>query len=284
MTVCRSKWGYELNYFDRNVGIMPNPKRRQCTVVELLKCFIPILAAFLPIHNCSGMSPSSTPTTTPLVPSTNSTKKDDLPLGWTRVNKRKRNGQKATINDKIEFDWSCCEDPKCTRDQEHDTMEAKNTEEMFHGQAIFFMHKIDPEWFQGYFLVNGLQKPWGLLAVQEDIDECLQCTDGGYRQISLTVMQYQRRKNVSWNKIEWTGGDMMMLNGSTISFEAERCLTGGRAVPLVKQYFRSLIEKLRNDEVAVEDVAEGILDVAPNLAVIVGKMKVCMLKSDDDDS
>ena len=76
----------------------------------------------------------------------------------------------------------------------------------------------------------------------------------------------------------------MMLNGSTISFEAERCLTGGRAVPLVKQYFRSLIEKLRNDEVAVEDVAEGILDVAPNLAVIVGEMKVCMLKSDDDDS
>lgn len=218
----------------------------------------------------------------PLVPSTSSADMEDLPLGWTRVmkRKRKRNVEQVSMNDNTEFDWSCCEDPKCTRDQEHDTMEAKDTEEIFYGHAIFFMHKIDPEWFQGYFLVNGLQKPWGLLAVQEDIDECLQCTDGGYRQICLTIMQYQRRKKVSWKKIEWTGGDMMKLNGPTISFETERCLTRGTAIPLVEQYFSSLIQKLKVDK----DVDEDLLVVAPDLAVVVGKMKLCMLKSDDDDS
>jgi hypothetical protein len=204
--------------------------------------------------------------------------KEELPLGWTRVKKSKRSFKKDT-DKKNEF---CCEDPMCVRQpsqQQHLLLEETSKEDIRRGHAIFFFHKIDPEWFQGYFLVDGLKKPWGLLAVQEDVDECLQCSDGGYRQIQLTVIPYPQRKKVTWKEVEWTGGDMMKLSGPKIEFETERCLTGMKAVPLIEQYFSTLIQKL-NDE---EGCDEMQLKLAPDLAILTGYMKISIPKEESDE-
>jgi hypothetical protein len=68
-------------------------------------------------------------------------------------------------------------------------------------------------------------KPFGLLCIQEEIDECLQCQDGGYRQISMTINTFPNERTKNTAGIEqqtkkssctlknnvWTGGDMMRL-------------------------------------------------------------------------
>jgi len=203
--------------------------------------------------------------------------KATLPIEWTQL--KKRGNERAESNESE----SCCEDLLCCRTRHQSLLSAEvdtsKDEENFQGQAIFCMHKIDPEWFQGYFLVQGQTKPWGLLAIQEAIDKCLQCTDGGYRQISLTVMPYQQRQKVTWKEIDWTGGDMIKLRGQKMSFEPERCLSGSRAVPFVEKYFRTLITKLQNEGEGYEKV----LDVAPNVAIVIGNMKVIVPKQGDDD-
>ena len=213
------------------------------------------------------------------IPSNHDDTKEELPLGWTRVKKSKSRFKNETdMKNEI-----CCEEyPICVsqKQQQHLVLEQKSNEDIFRGHAIFFFHKIDPEWFQGYFLVDGLKKPWGLLAVQEDVDECLQCGDGGYRQIQLTVIPYPRRKKVTWRGVEWTGGDMMKLSGPKIEFETERCLTGMMAVPLIEQYFSSLIHKLYDEEGCEE---KQILRVAPDLAVSTGHMKISIPKEEVDE-
>jgi len=55
------------------------------------------------------------------------------------------------------------------------------------GQAIFCLHDDNPNWIQGYFVAKGSTKPWGMLAIQEDVDDCMICCAGGYRRLSLTV-------------------------------------------------------------------------------------------------
>jgi hypothetical protein len=117
------------------------------------------------------------------------------------------------------------------------------------GKIIFCLPDQDCEWFQGYFFplekddIDLFQLPstdcpsYGVLCtVKQDIDECLQCNAGGYREISTIQMTklnerrtfdddimgttiastinneptaYPKRINVS--NVTWVGGDMMSL-------------------------------------------------------------------------
>jgi hypothetical protein len=207
-------------------------------------------------------------------------KPSHLPLGWTQV-KRKRTAEVSGESSDV-VDW-CCDDPSCPRPSQHPKLSLKESQESsgdtpttIRGHAIFCMSDIDPTWVQGYFLVDGIKKPWGLLAVTEELDECLQCVDGGYRRVTLTVFPFPRKK-VSYT-VDWTGGDMMRLEGESVSMEPDRMLTGTKALPYVRKYFMNIIQKLRdqqrNDNDGIEQQSGDILDMLPNIAVVMGPMKV----------
>jgi hypothetical protein len=158
---------------------------------------------------------------------------------------------------------------------EQDTNNSQCT--YYSGSVVFCLPDADCDWFQGYFFpfndnddtidpmrqssrfqhkykTTTEQKPYyGLLChVKRDIDECLQCAAGGYREISImemTLMNYNgpqqqqqqqqeqdsslnnsdtpqekplpRRMNIT--NIYWLGGDMMNLSmtNSTATTSAE---------------------------------------------------------------
>jgi hypothetical protein len=190
-----------------------------------------------------------------------SEKPSPLPLGWTTV-RRKRTRDVDKDTSATEVEW-CCEDPDCKRTPVVDpSINATSVE----GHAIFCLHEINPDWFQGYFQVDGQRKPWGLLATQEAIDECLECSDGGYRQITLKVFRYSGEKPIKLDNVQWTGGDMMRLQSSDVSMDAHCLWTGKKAVPYVERYFSGLVNKLR------EEVDEPVLDILPDLAIVTGPM------------
>ena len=86
------------------------------------------------------------------------------------------------------------------------------TNRQLSGKIIFCLPDQDCEWFQGYFFpfeneeIDFLQLPsrnapfyYGVLCtVKQDIDECLQCNAGGYREISniqMTILNDRRSIN-----------------------------------------------------------------------------------------
>jgi hypothetical protein len=205
-----------------------------------------------------------------------------LPLGWTQV-KRKRTPEAGGESSDV-VDW-CCDDPSCPRPSQRPKLSLTESQEpsgvtktTIRGHAIFCLPDIDPTWVQGYFLVDGIKKPWGLLAVTKELDECLQCVDGGYRQVTLTVFPFSRKK-VSFNTVDWTGGDMMRLHNESVSMEPDRMWTGTKALPYVHKYFMNIIQKLRdqqrngNDGIEQQS-GEDILDLLPNIAVVTGPLKM----------
>lgn len=188
-------------------------------------------------------------------------------------------------------------------------------------------------------------KPWGLLCIQEEIDECLQCQDGGYRQISMTVNTFQKgtKTNIvdveqmkksahTLNNIVWTGGDMMRLlllsqssaftqgvdessngnntkNGSIaateqkkkqndcviLSVETDKVYTGVKTVPFIEKYFGSLVRQLsliqeeNNSNIDINNIEQSlnqnnrkifkksnVLELMPNVAIVIGTMKLCL--------
>ena len=71
------------------------------------------------------------------------------------------------------------------------------------GYGIFCLHDINTTWFQGYFIsnydsfdddifINRKVKPMGILAVEREMDDCVQCADGGYRELDITILNYSR--------------------------------------------------------------------------------------------
>jgi hypothetical protein len=114
-----------------------------------------------------------------------------LPMDWTRM-KRKRCD-----------DDECCDDPvNCQLRSRRTSSSAlplkktiSNKKERIHdGHAIFCLHDTtNPSWFQGYFLPPNTANPWGLLAVQEEIDKCLECGSGGYRRLTLKLPNHHPR-------------------------------------------------------------------------------------------
>jgi hypothetical protein len=147
------------------------------------------------------------------------------------------------------------------------------------GKVVFCLPDTDPSWFQGYFFLNdrnsSSSKPWGLLAVQTDLDECLQCEDGGYRQVKLQVLTYSGHaatEQYSFDTVEWTGGDMMRLESETCRMIPSQFLADRAAVSHTEQFFGSLLRKLRMDS-EVSDTA-SVLDLMPDVSVIVGSMEL----------
>lgn len=147
-------------------------------------------------------------------------------------------------------------------------------------------HDLDPSWFQGYFLPKNSTKPWGLLAVQEEVESCSACTDGGYRQVTLTVFPRGRKTKKRYLKhVEWTGGDMMRLemsNGehnNSFLMETERMMTGPRAIPYVQRYFSRIVEQARTHA----DDTSSVLKLLPNIAIVTGPMSITLPKVDDDE-
>lgn len=225
---------------------------------------------------------------------------EPLPLDWTRV-KRRRPGTNG--------DDGPCDLPDVVQ---FDETALTEQQELVQGLGVICMHDSDSTWFQGYFFPNqkeGMgtlgdiaslkqdcrQKPWGLLAVQDELDECLQCVDGGYRRISLTVCRFPSRRKERLPNVEVTGGDMMRFEGETVLYEPHKLTTGPQAVPMVEDLFSDLLQKCRGKLQCYErhqeysnggDTAEvslEVLDMMPDVTVITGPMKLVLPKPEEDD-
>ena len=237
------------------------------------------------------------------LPSSNSSKKPDLPLEWTRLSR-----QNTKMSD--DFLDDCCEDPACRRRpltvESFDGLESGNSSEersISEGKAMFCLPELDSAWFQGYFTARDggnttNAKPWGLLAMQNtDMDDCLQCADGGYRELSLRLCRGQRRRDsgtpdvapkpdLILSNITWTGGDMAQWRGMHVTFDTERILTGSKAVPLVERYFGGLVKRLRKsvEENSDSDDEDPLLDLIPDVAIVLGTMRLSLPVDDSDYS
>jgi hypothetical protein len=223
-----------------------------------------------------------------------------LPLDWTRIQRKRPrlgSGDGNEADAKDDTDLNCCDDATCSRREhgpgsfrgngssegiaapimtESDKTSATTT---VSGKVVFCLPDTDPSWFQGYFFLNGRSssssKPWGLLALQEELDECLQCADGGYRQVKLQVSTYSGQaatEQYSFNTIEWTGGDMMRLESEECRMIPSQLWTDRKAVSHTEKFFGSLLRKLRMDS-DVSDTA-AVLDLMPDVAVIMGSMEL----------
>ena len=201
-----------------------------------------------------------------------------LPLDWTRVS-RKRPAD-------------CCVGGVCPHRRSRPVVNRRTTttpttsggggtnpeptkQVYYHtGQVIVCLLEPNPDWFQAYlFLNNGAT--WGLLGTQKEIDECLQCSEGGYRVIDLKVVRHDH----TFTDVEWTGGDMMDLKGHNVRMQADQIWTGPAAVPVVERVFGSLVQRARQGQ---EEPLE-VLEVFPELAIVVGHMELALDAPPDDD-
>jgi hypothetical protein len=219
-----------------------------------------------------------------------------LPLGWTRVQrKRPRVDGDQSINNDNSNGVSInahCDDPACQRLAAQWAEDARlfNTarHEKYTGKAIFLLLENNPQWMQGYFFPDGTRRSWGLLAEQQAVDDCLQCSEGGYRVLSIKVYRYKASESestISMNNIEWTGGDMMRLNSPSVTMQATECYTGDQAAQLAEQIFASVLHKL-NAKVDLSDSGNtSTLDLIPDIAVVKGSMelRIEIDNSGDDD-
>jgi hypothetical protein len=146
------------------------------------------------------------------------------------------------------------------------------------GKVVFLLPDTNPSWCQGYLFFPSQSKPWGLLAVQTDLDECLQCADGGYRQIRLKVSTYNAQKDIlDFQTVEWFGGDMMRLVNETVRMTPMQLSTGKAAIPFCEGIFGSLLRQLRmqTDDTAIAgSPCSTVLEMLPDVAVIVGSMEL----------
>jgi hypothetical protein len=241
---------------------------------------------------------STSRTATVLSPNTTGTT-EALPMDWTRV-KRKRCD-----------DDECCDDPvNCQLRNRRTSSSAlplkrtiSNKKERIHdGYAIFCLHDANPSWFQGYFLPSNTANPWGLLAVQEEIDNCLECESGGYRRLTLKLPNHLPRimnnndsatSTTRISGIDWTGGDMMRLSNDKVEMNTQRLLTGKEALPYVKKYFGSLLKRLQQecfDDKEDEDEKQEqheesttMLKWLPDIAIVMGPMSIVLPDNETDE-
>mmetsp|Transcript_12364 Transcript_12364/g.19011 ORF Transcript_12364/g.19011 Transcript_12364/m.19011 type:complete len:209 (+) Transcript_12364:175-801(+) len=196
----------------------------------------------------------------------------ELPLGWTQI---RRKGNPNSTNFASSLD--CCDDPNCQNGPIPRPQFSSNSN-VLHGEGIFCLCEIDPSWFQGYFVVD--KKPFRLLAKKCVVDDDLRCCLGGedYREIQIQVFPpsgklQNTKKEALFSNILWTGGDMMNLRGEKLVFETKRFFSGRAAIPIMRQYFMALVKKFLNYEGGDD---KGILEVIPDVAVVVGKMKLAL--------
>ena len=230
---------------------------------------------------------------------------EPLPLGWTRVRRKRPAPTAGDDDDECCLDPASC--PRRIRPRAEVTSLSSNDDSpsnigMIQGNVVFCMHDLNPSWVQGYFIPKGSNKPWGLLAVTEEIDDCLECADGGYRRVTITIfhhgrhrpsngddnkLQSRNKSNSKIKHVDWTGGDMMRLSHPNLTMETERLYTGKSALPYIDKYFQKLFQKLekqQQEEDKDSDVSNrAILDWMPNVAIITGAMAFALPKNDDSD-
>ena len=217
----------------------------------------------------------------------NSVCKDDkLPLDWTRVVRNKK--MKQTVTQTAESSLcsslfsgnngvaSC----SCRSPTEDFLIEASQQQRVIKGIGIFCLHDIDATWFQGYFFpeATNTTKPIGLLATPREMDECVQCADGGYREFDLTVYLSTKKQVVP---IICTGGEMMRIRPMSLSkvniaFDAIIVYTGDKTIPYLENNFSSLVTKQRNLLLQQQEHASEVdeiqqlsaLDLLPDCAIV----------------
>jgi hypothetical protein len=184
------------------------------------------------------------------------------------------------------------------------------------GQAVFCLPDSDSDWFQGYLFEtnsssssnnNNKQQQFGLLCETQEIDACLECEAGGYREIRMQVTEFgTTTKQYNIPNIEWTGGDMMRLlvtptttsfsSKSSDSSDTSHCLvrmqadtiwTGTDATPRVETIFASLLRNLRRNQ--DDDNTNNnnnnnatVADLMPNVAVVSGTMELWLPRDQDE--
>jgi hypothetical protein len=167
------------------------------------------------------------------------------------------------------------------------------------GKAIFFLHDANSDlrqdgdasdgdvqdnltWFQGRFFPSPLSsfssptshndnsfstsKSWGILGIQKHVqDECLRCSEGGYRELDLTFLRHvphnnggQTKKVIRWKaqNLTWTGGDMMRLSSDYVlrddvrgvKFDPFTLMEGKKAWEIGTKYFPKLVKQLMKDD------------------------------------
>jgi hypothetical protein len=162
-----------------------------------------------------------------------------LPLEWTRIQRTNppidRDNSNG-INSSRDITWddvddfiACCANAFCPTRQKQSSVsfsatclsKERVTRKTLSGTVLFCLTDPDCDWFQGYYFVTE-QIYFGLLCqVKTDIDECLQCSEGGYREISMQMTPMNLPNNIAnpaaatepmeIPRILWTGGDMMSL-------------------------------------------------------------------------
>ncbi|CAJ1894256.1 unnamed protein product [Cylindrotheca closterium] len=252
-------------------------------------------------------SPSTSPAKSPSSASISSfpqrkqSAMEDLPLDWTRIKRRRM---------ECSIDYN-------PRTLIKSPLVVSGNEKIHHGYAIFCLHdSTDPTWFQGYFLETALgnsstiddedssnmtmiqsrsRRPWGLLATKEEIDECMECENGGYRRITVKVFHTpssnSSSQSTSMKGIDWTGGDMMRLSNDKVEMNTQRLLTGKDALPYLKQYFMGMLRKLQQacqeDDTVRHDIDKDknetskMFELLPDVAVLVGKMSIVLSQDVD---
>jgi len=214
---------------------------------------------------------------------------ENLPLDWTRIKR------KPLVTD----EKNLCKDDECPCDPRSLPIEAffkvPSYPETLKGVAIFCVHDTAASWFQGYFLPerqsNGF-KAMGLLSEERMIDDCLQCDDGGYRELNITLTTFQKSNlnNNSENPslhmtVMCTGGDMFQMRPiaksskpmALLEFDATVVLTDFRAEKYFKTYFGSLLQQrqnelIKNKLIDSDDDDMTPLSLFPNCSIVIGRM------------
>lgn len=233
--------------------------------------------------------------------STSDSKPPPLELGWTTVQRKRRRVMDTAEDgeDQVCARWEC-NDPSC-RDRggalATAALSPPSSEETvtIHGSAVWLLHDMDSEWFQGYLFPSSdkpCSRPMGLLALIQPLDECLQCSEGGYRLIKLRVFLPSGSGNETKAKgmhelgeVEWTGGDMMRLDSSSVKMEPDKILVGVKAAAVAMQLFAGVWRKLHAtylDSYGENGPANvNLLDLLPDVAVVYGTMDLMMPEKDN---
>jgi len=260
-----------------------------------------------------------------------SSKITSLPLEWTKISRRKRRKTGNNSKDQ-EKGLDCCEDDTCFNNEkwrqlkeEETNVNESNSASLsgnenivtpmitMRGKGLFCLHELDCKWFQGHFLSSSIGtrtatgnvgNSIGLLVTQrEDVDDCLQCANAGYRELDMKLLRPSsssslglngKRKELKIQKLVCTGGDMLRIHtppllevGGTeakrlshatqrgsqpeeVKFEAEKIITGANVEPLVRRYFSNLVARMTTSS----KKSMSVLDILPDCAVVVGDMSV----------
>ena len=259
-----------------------------------------------------------------------------LPVGWTQVIRKKR---KSGTNNGDNDGWIqfCCDDPNCIdlSNEHRATIETNQSTAVpanqtdrpkmvsMKGKGLFCLHEIDCKWFQGHFIPTNItnqslsSSSFGLLAVErDDVDKCLQCKDGGYREIDLTILsstksktsrattttattatriqqedtsirdkeKENKRRKLKIDQLECTGGDMLRISTTSTT----RSLLKKNEIDVQISFDAERIITGRKVEFLVrkyfssllprksKENNSSILEILPDCAIVTGDMQMKM--------